>query len=584
MRSVAASAEVDQLMGDGERALQACLVGVVTKSSPVGLGFYVGRQYLCTCAHVVYAALGRTWKDGAAQKSPKAHETIAVQFPFLEPGRKWRARVADWDGHADRAILKLMEPPPAGAFPVRLLGTGDALGEEYLAFGYPTTAPGGIWSEGKVTHLLPDGSAQLVGDKTQGHAVVAGFSGTPVWIPSKNGVAAMVARAADKTSALALATSVQEYVTAALHRLHPDHRPGVSALVRAFADADPAGGQSAAESFVAERLALSSLSPFPQWQRHMLSLSHWLAHPASPFALVLGEEYWGKSTLLCQWLAHVASAEQAQVIYVPVLRELGTDRRRGFLRVLAAGLGITPGPEGESDPDALMQEIHQALGYRPHDTTLLVVDGLSEMADWDWAGLPQPLFPAVPDPRVKILVAVRPLDSDGKGGEWLKRLNWPWIRPHVLELVTESDWFDMLANASPRLTYFREERQSLLRYLYQNSFGGNYGLLHNYLRALMDLGHHAYLRSDSSIAQHVAAWIGRKAPEGPPAGRNRESTAPPALLEGPPAAPAEAFRMLPSDRFSPAASPARSWWPWLMFAPGVVGLIFLLYLLWQATR
>jgi hypothetical protein len=176
---------------------------------PVGGGFLARDGFICTCAHVVAAALGdRT----LASKATTPESAIKIRFPYVEPEKTFTAKVhsrgwsPDHGNSGDIAVLELSTTAPSGAMPTPLLPPGNLQGRAFAAFGYPKGRETGREAHGVLAGAIPGtgGWVQMQDDNGHGVTVQAGFSGAPVWAAAGNnqpaGVAGIIV-AQDKTDA-----------------------------------------------------------------------------------------------------------------------------------------------------------------------------------------------------------------------------------------------------------------------------------------------------------------------------------------------------------------------------------------------
>ncbi|MFE5397424.1 trypsin-like peptidase domain-containing protein [Streptomyces sp. NPDC056568] len=150
---------------------------------PVGAGFLVAEDLLCTCAHVVATA------DGQRPADP-----VEVDFPLLAgalPGPRVRASVQSWRPQDDIAVLRL-EEEVAGTEPLPLV---DDDGEEWdrgiRAFGFPDGAPRGVNATGRLRGRQRADRLQL-DLRAEGVRIGPGFSGAAVWDPQDDAVVGML--------------------------------------------------------------------------------------------------------------------------------------------------------------------------------------------------------------------------------------------------------------------------------------------------------------------------------------------------------------------------------------------------------
>ncbi len=146
----------------------------------VGAGFLVGQRQVFTCAHVIDDALGRP------RNTPEMPQTeVHLDFPLVAPNQGVTARVVCWqpahpDGSGDVAGLELVDDPPAGTSPVRLVKADEAWGHNFRAFGFPTGYDNGVWASGRMLGREATGWLQIEDVKQTGYFIAPGFSGAPV--------------------------------------------------------------------------------------------------------------------------------------------------------------------------------------------------------------------------------------------------------------------------------------------------------------------------------------------------------------------------------------------------------------------
>ena len=209
------------------RSLDAAVVRVRTVGGEVvGAGFLVDAGHVMTCAHVVTRALGHP-----VDRVPAGTDTVVLDFPLLAPGGVLQARVEVWrpvgpDDRGDIAVLALLDDPPAGHAPARLVASGDFWSHQFRTFGFPRHHDQGVWAAGVLRAGQAAGWVQMEGLGPSGHAVEAGFSGSPVWDDDLAGVVGMTV-AADaqrdlRTAYLLPADSLaQAWPTLAQHTVPP---------------------------------------------------------------------------------------------------------------------------------------------------------------------------------------------------------------------------------------------------------------------------------------------------------------------------------------------------------------------------
>jgi len=167
----------------------------------VGAGFLVGERRVLTCAHVVAGALGLPEDASELQKPGFSEKTwFLLDFPLVAPEQGLTARVVCWqpahpDGSGDVAGLELVDDPPAGASPVRLVKTEEPWGHSFRAFGFPRGFDNGVWVSGRMLGREATGWVQIEDVKQTGYFVQPGFSGSPVWDEVLSGVVGIVVTA-----------------------------------------------------------------------------------------------------------------------------------------------------------------------------------------------------------------------------------------------------------------------------------------------------------------------------------------------------------------------------------------------------
>ena len=161
-------------------ALEKAIVRIYSLAGGVvGAGFLAAPDTILTCHHVV----------GEATE-------VALDWPFLAPGRKRLARVVHRDPQRDVAVLRSEEAPPPDAEPVRLVTPQTTWGHPFRAFGFPTGHLSGVWASGVLRAPIGDaGWLQIEDVQGTGYFVRPGFSGGPVWDDEVHGVVGMVVSA-----------------------------------------------------------------------------------------------------------------------------------------------------------------------------------------------------------------------------------------------------------------------------------------------------------------------------------------------------------------------------------------------------
>ena len=170
-----------------------------TNGKVVGAGFLVSQQHLVTCAHVVTAALGIVTNT---QDSPDG--IIEFDFPLIAPGQKVKAKVVFWQpvnpgqSKEDIAGLQIEETLPIGVSPVQLVTTSNYWQHKFRIFGFPQGHDTGVWADGELRDLQATHWIQMEAIKVPGYQIEPGFSGSPIWDESLQGVVGMAVAAEKK--------------------------------------------------------------------------------------------------------------------------------------------------------------------------------------------------------------------------------------------------------------------------------------------------------------------------------------------------------------------------------------------------
>lgn len=164
----------------------------------IGAGILVEGDYILTCAHVVKHAL----KLDTAE-SPIGRQ-LKINFPYVSPSQKLLTEVLLYrlskgeEAAEDIAGLRLLDVMPDKITPAKLVPS-HYLGLKFSVFGFPDGHPRGLYAYGHLKEELPYGWVQMEDDKTQGMAILPGFSGTAVWDQTANTVVGMVVARDRKT-------------------------------------------------------------------------------------------------------------------------------------------------------------------------------------------------------------------------------------------------------------------------------------------------------------------------------------------------------------------------------------------------
>src|SRR6266446_6773569 len=174
-------------------SIDTSLVRIHTKAGGVaGAGFLVGERHILTCAHVIAQALGLSYD---AHDPPSS--TIGLDFPQLASHTLLTAKVVFWnpveaDDRGDIAGLELLDEPPAGSEAVHLAPADQVWEHSFRALGFPSGYDDGVWATGRLLGRQGANWIQIEDVKDPGFAVIAGFSGAPVWDTQSQGVVGMI--------------------------------------------------------------------------------------------------------------------------------------------------------------------------------------------------------------------------------------------------------------------------------------------------------------------------------------------------------------------------------------------------------
>ncbi len=209
--------------------IDTSLVRIHTKAGGViGAGFLVGERHILTCAHVIAQALGLA---NDAKDLPSS--TVSLDFPQLARHTLLSAKVIFWDpvqedGQGDIAGLELLDEPPIGAEAVHYFAPAKQVWDHpFRALGFPSGYDDGVWATGRLLGRLGTNWIQLEDVKVPGFAVIAGFSGTPVWDTQSQGVVGMIVASSQQAAAKAAFVIPSDVLTKAWPQLVSLMRPTV---------------------------------------------------------------------------------------------------------------------------------------------------------------------------------------------------------------------------------------------------------------------------------------------------------------------------------------------------------------------
>ena len=157
---------------------------------PVGVGFYIGKNKIITCSHVV---------DTVAKTSLEG--TIQFDFPLSDVKRVFTGRVKFSNSESDIALVGSDETIPQEIEHARLaVKSTDLWGHHFRVFGFPEGYNQGAWASGIITGRQASGWIQIESTKETGYRIQPGFSGSPVWDESYQAVVGMIIAADTDTS------------------------------------------------------------------------------------------------------------------------------------------------------------------------------------------------------------------------------------------------------------------------------------------------------------------------------------------------------------------------------------------------
>ncbi|NET16336.1 MAG: AAA family ATPase, partial [Okeania sp. SIO1H6] len=172
------------------------IVRIYSQSNQVkGAGFLVSENQILTCAHVVALALN---VNSNTAEMPTTE--VKLDFPQVAPGEILTAKVIFWlpvnpqAALEDIAVLELTTIPN-NTSPVRLMTSEEYWEHKFRAFGFPKGKENGVWANGVLRGGTANGWVQLEDIDNTGYALQEGFSGTPVWDETLEGVVGMAVAA-----------------------------------------------------------------------------------------------------------------------------------------------------------------------------------------------------------------------------------------------------------------------------------------------------------------------------------------------------------------------------------------------------
>lgn len=155
-----------------------------SKGQHVGMGCYVGRGYVVTCAHVVRDAT-------AASREPGP--TISFLFAPGKPALPWRPLAArnGVSDDLDVALVELLGSPPEVARSPRYADAGRLVDCDVAICGI---GDGGHdhWVYARTNRFTSNNKLQISGQSSVNYFIAKGFSGSPVFSRDDNGVLGII--------------------------------------------------------------------------------------------------------------------------------------------------------------------------------------------------------------------------------------------------------------------------------------------------------------------------------------------------------------------------------------------------------
>ena len=97
-----------------------------------------------------------------------------------------------------RSGLQIDDTLPTGVSPVKLVTTSDYWQHKFRIFGFPQGHDTGVWADGELRDIQATRWIQIEAIKVPGYQIEPGFSGSPVWDESLQGVVGMAVAAEKK--------------------------------------------------------------------------------------------------------------------------------------------------------------------------------------------------------------------------------------------------------------------------------------------------------------------------------------------------------------------------------------------------
>ncbi|MEH2306639.1 nSTAND1 domain-containing NTPase [Nostoc sp.] len=170
-------------LSETQKELQAGIVRILdSDGDTAGTGFIVSDQLVVTCAHVI-----------SQEETPP--ETVALVF-LVHDHKTFTALVVVeyWrdQEHEDLAVLRLQEPLPAKAIPLKLGTSVHIEGHQFKTYGFPKSKPkNGMGGKGIIdNHTKAENDCTFI--QLSSPEITNGFSGAPVLDEQTNRVVGVV--------------------------------------------------------------------------------------------------------------------------------------------------------------------------------------------------------------------------------------------------------------------------------------------------------------------------------------------------------------------------------------------------------
>ncbi len=169
-----------------QNELQAGIVRILdsdSDSDTAGTGFIVSDKLVVTCAHVI-----------SQEETPP--ETVDLVFLVDDQKMFTAVVVAEYwrdQEHEDLAILRLQEPLPAKAIPLKLGTSIQIEGHQFKAYGFPQSKQNnGVWGKGEIVGQTKHEKNNCDLIQLNSNEITKGFSGGPVLDQNTNRVVGVI--------------------------------------------------------------------------------------------------------------------------------------------------------------------------------------------------------------------------------------------------------------------------------------------------------------------------------------------------------------------------------------------------------